>query len=267
MSQDPTIETIPTSGQTFRRTGGTQRFAHWLHTTCGDMLAAEAHSVAQNAAQALDLLGAAAPSAIRHEPAAAAAFLDKVDLTLLGVESNCRGELKRAVAGLHAWALELDGPATRALLNGDAGPGAVPPPAPARDDGPAIPVDGGHALADADGHAGYDPASPGAVDSATLERVEMPPGFACLETAAACELARREAVGQTANIVTAGRKIILRQSPDTRRRVALATAEACGVPWRGFVDASGAISRLTCDTFLVMVLTRRWIIRRRQPAA
>ena len=264
MTENHGLEIIPTSARMFRLSGASQRFADWLETVRGDLHRARCEEIAWAAGQALDVLGQALPHLILNDPATAESFLDKLDLTVLGVASHRRSKLKRAIRGLYAWENDLDGATTRHLMDGGVVPGSsVPPRRPAAGSPPPAPA-GPIDMTAARKSQGQGSAP--AFDRGVAETAEMPLSFGLLETAVACELDRQRAAGEAISVMAAGREVLARHRADSRRRIAVAVADVCNVPVSAFVR-DGAASTNACDTFLLRLLALRRLDGRRRTAA
>ena len=192
------------------------------------------------------------------------AVLDKLDLTLLGIASQCRRRTKRAIRGLYAWENDLDDATTRHLMDGGVVPvGSVPPRRPIAGSPPPAPA------SPTDMTAGRKPQGEGSVpafDRRLAETAEMPLSFGLLETAVACELCYRRAAGEPISVMAAGREVLARLRADSRRRIAVAVADVCNVPVSAFVR-DGAASTQACDALLLRLLELRRLNGGRRTAA
>jgi hypothetical protein len=258
MSASAIIPTIHTSAEAFHTSGAAGWFRLWLFGTRGDLPFARCREIADLAGQAMDLLGEAAPYVVAEKPAAAEAFLDQVDLTLMGVPSESRDELKRAVRGLHAWHEEFDGATTRTFMDRlPTDDGMRLPSTPDADPGPprarTCPA---KAVAGAPRPDSPSRDSSAQSEATDIERADLPIGFRLLETAVEREQARRELAGEDASVPAASRAVLAAYRPDSRRRLAFAAADACGVSKRAF-ERDGAISTIACTLFLVRLVRRR----------
>lgn len=258
MSTDGAIPTIQTSAAAFHESGAAGWFRLWLFTVRGDLPYARCQEIAEIAGQAMDLLGEAAPHVVARDPGAAEAFLDQTDLPLMGVPSDRRGKLKRAVRGLHAWNNDFDTATTRTFM--DRLPTDDGMPVPSTPDQRAAPpralVPRAEAVENAarsHRHSRYRVAPP---EGADLQQVDLPTGFCLLETAVDREQARRALAGEDTSVAAASRSVLAGYRPDSRRRLAFAAAEACGVSVRAF-ERDGATSTIACTLFLVRLLRRR----------
>ena len=251
-------EGIPTSAAAFRVSGGSERFASWLHAVRGELPFARCQEIAGLAGQVIDVLNAAAPHVIARDPAAAEAFRDQADLPLLGIASERRVKLKRAVRGLNAWVRGFDGPTTRAVM--DRGVVGSTRPTGAVLDAIVVPDAGSDDCQTAAGRAAHRRTAregPAQIpDGVTTGRVELPLSYNVFETAVSGELARRVAAKEPADAREAARAVLVRHAPITRRRLALAAAAPCALPATTFVRA-GALSTAACEAFLVRLVEVR----------
>lgn len=250
MPNSTTSPLIPTSGSTFYTSGRAWQFRDWLHAVRGDLPHTRCTEIAERAGEALEILGAAAPHVVPADPAAAEAFLAQVDLPLVGVPSDRLGKIKRAVRGLHSWANNFDGDATRRLMD-RAGAGTVMPSS-------SSPTPAAEQLAGAEGASSqWGPAVP-VPESDVACSVEVPASFAMLESAVMAELARRDTTGEWAGIFAAGRAVLRRHRPDVRRQIAVRAAEACAIAPTVFLQ-DGTMRTALCEIFLLRLLRARGV--------
>lgn len=240
---------IPTSAAAFTRSGGASQFEAWLHKVRPELRFYRCAELTACAAQALDVLGEAAPHFIPTDPLAAETFLERADLPLLGLVGHRHGDLTRAVRGLHAWANGFDGTDTRRFMDRT---GTVTSTLPAVDEAAEPPAEMElRAMAEL-------PTVVPVPDPDAAAVLEVPASLAVLETAVACELARSKAAGELLGVLDASRAVLLCHRPDVRRQIAIRTAEACGIAPTVFVR-DGATSTQLCDFFLRHLLRARFI--------